>query len=156
MRTALLSVSVLLMVAVVSGIEWPRSLFADASVKALTNWRLQLFLQSGEFPERTHFDGLDWEVGFTEVLLYAVRAGGWAVPELRSNFRYYETTLLEAYRQYQRQPSHHDQRLEDTWRQITKAMHEPAFATALDQVHPSLSMSFHRHHVYSTTYMTYL
>ena len=58
---------------VVGALKLPRSLFAEAALHGLENWRLKKWLAgSGAYPEDTHFDGLDWEVGLTEVVCHGI------------------------------------------------------------------------------------
>ena len=74
MRTLLVALVFLLLPYIVVGAsKLPRSLFAEAALHGLENWRLKKWLAgSGAYPEDTHFDGLDWEVGLTEVVCHVL------------------------------------------------------------------------------------
>ena len=49
--------------------------FAAAALIARDNFRVAEYYAAGErYPTHTHFDELDWENGFSEVWLYALRS----------------------------------------------------------------------------------
>ncbi|CAK9004038.1 Glyoxal reductase (GR) (Methylglyoxal reductase) [Durusdinium trenchii] len=47
--------------------------FAEAALKARGDHRLEAYIRGGKDPEETHFDELDWLIGFSELWLYALR-----------------------------------------------------------------------------------
>eukprot|EP00439_Symbiodinium_sp_Y106_P051975 s2253_g6.t4 len=56
--------------------------FAAAALAARSDFRWRAFETSGyRFPDETHFDELDWNTGFAELWLYALRAARLALPE---------------------------------------------------------------------------
>ncbi|CAE7656941.1 unnamed protein product, partial [Symbiodinium necroappetens] len=56
--------------------------FAAAALAARNDFRWRAFETSGyRFPDETHFDELDWNTGFAELWLYALRAARLALPE---------------------------------------------------------------------------
>ncbi|CAE7551148.1 unnamed protein product [Symbiodinium natans] len=61
--------------------------FASAALAARNDFRLRKFEMSGQFPEDTHFDELDWNTGFAEVWLYALRAARLALPKASGSLR---------------------------------------------------------------------
>lgn len=72
---------------------------AAAALAARKDFRLELFLKKNKFPTKTHFDNLEWSLGFTELWIYQLRNAClalWDTPPSSDMFDIEEQLLVAA------------------------------------------------------------